>query len=90
METFNEYFVSFGEKLAAEIPPSVDSSLHYLSKPEKAEAKFHFKKIHPNQIHRLLHKLKTGKASGIDLMSDKFLKIANNILAKSLCDIFNA
>ena len=37
-----------------------------------------------------MDKLKTGKASGMDLMSNKFLKIAKNILAKSLCDIFNA
>ena len=64
LETFNEHFVSIGEKLAAEIPPSVDSSLHYLSKTKKAEAKFHFKNIHPNQVHRLLDKLKTGIASG--------------------------
>ena len=89
-ETFNERFASIGEKLAAEIPPSVDSSLHYLSKTKKAEAKFHFKKIHPNQVHRLLDKLKTGKASGMDLMSNKFLKIAKNILAKSFCEIINA
>ena len=46
--------------------------------------------MHPNQVHRLLDKLKTGKAIGMNLMSDKFLKIAKNILAKSLCDIFNA
>ena len=65
-------------------------SLHYLSKTKKAEVKFHFKKIHPNQVYRLLDKLKTGKASGMDLMPNKFLKIAWNILAKSLCDIFNA
>ena len=89
LETFNKRFVSTGEKLAPEIPPSNDSSLHYLSKTKKAEAKFHFKKIDPNQVHRLLDKLKTGKASGMDLMSNKFLKIAKNILAKSLCDIFN-
>ena len=82
--------MSIGEKLATEIPPSVDSSLHYLSRTKKAGARFHFKKIHPNQVHRLLDKLKTGKASGMDLMSDKFLKIAKNILAKSLCDIINA
>ena len=41
-ETFNEHFVSIGEKLAAEIPPSVDSSLHYLSKTKKAETKISF------------------------------------------------
>ena len=45
------------------------------------------KKIHPNQVHRLLDNLKTGKASGMDLMSNKSAK---KILAKSLCDIFNA
>ena len=72
METFNEHFVSIGERLAAEIPPSVDSSLHYLSKTKKAEANFHFVK------------LKTGKTTGMDLMSDKFLKIAKNIFKVSL------
>ena len=81
---------SIGGKLAAEILPSVDSSLHYLSKTKKAKAKFHFKKIHPNQVYRLLDKLKTGKASRMDLMANKFLKIAKNILAKFFSDIFNA
>ena len=76
LETFNQHFVSIGEKLAAEIPPSVDSLLHYLSKTKNAEAKFHFRKIHPNQVHRLFDKLKTGKASGMDLMSNTFLQIA--------------
>ena len=91
METFNEHFVSIGEKLVVEIPPSVDSSLHYLSKTKKAEAKFHFEKIYPNQVHRLLDKLKTGKASGIDLMSlISFQRLLRIYLAKSLCDIFNA
>ena len=47
-------------------------------------------KIHMNLVHRLLDKLKTGKASGMDLMCNKFLKIAKNTLAKSLCDTFNA
>ena len=44
--------------------------------------------IHPNQVHRLLDKLKTGKASGMDLISNKFLKIAKNILAKSTLFVF--
>ena len=90
LEICNENFVSIGEKLAAEIPPSVDSSLHYLLKTKEVEAKISFKNRHPNQVHRLLDKLETGKASGMDLMSNKFLNIAKNILAKSLCDIFNA
>ena len=71
--------MSIDEKLAVEIPPSVDSSLHYLLKTKTAEAKFHFKKIYPNQVHRLFDKVKTGKASKMDLMSNKFLKIAKNI-----------
>ena len=59
LETFNEHFASIGEKLASEITPSLDSPLYYLSKTKKAEATFHFKKIHQNQVHRLLDKLKT-------------------------------
>ena len=82
--TFNEHFVSIGEKLAGEIPPSVDLSLYYLSKIKKAKAKFHFKKIHWNQVHRLLYKLKTGKASG------RIRIYSKNILPKSPCDILNA
>ena len=35
-------------------------------------------------------KLKNGKASGMDMMSDKFIKVARNIIALSLCDIFNS
>ena len=35
-------------------------------------------------------KLKNGKASGIDMMSDKFIKVERNIIAPPLCDIFNS
>ena len=89
-EAFNEHFVSLGERLAEEIPESAFTSGVYLSKTKKNSAKFVFRKIQPNQIIKLLSKLKNGKASGLNLISNKFLKISKDIIAQSLCDIFNA
>ena len=74
-EAFNEHFVSLGERLAEEIPESAFTSGDYLSKTKKNSAKFVFRKIQPNQIMKLLSKLKNGKASGLNLISNKFLKI---------------
>ena len=82
--------VSLGERLAEEIPESAFTSGDYLSKTKKNSAKFVFRKIQPNQIIKLLSKLKNGKASGLNLISNKFLKISKDIIAQSLCDIFNA
>ena len=89
-EAFNEHFVSLGERLAEEIPESAFTSGDYQSKTKKNSAKFVFRKIQPNQIIKLLSKLKNGKASGLNLISNKFLKISKDIIAQSLCDIFNA
>ena len=89
-EAFNEHFVSLGEKLAEEIPESAVTSGDYLSKTKKNSAKFVSRKMQPNQIIKLLSKLKNGKASGLNLISNKFLKISKDIIAQSLCDIFNA
>ena len=89
-EAFNEHFVSLGERLAEEIPEFAFTSGDYLSKTKKNSAKFVFRKIQPNQIIKLLSKLKNGKASGLNLMSNEFLKISKDIIAQSLCDTFNA
>ena len=89
-EAFNEHFVFLGERLAEEIPESAFTSGNYLSKTKKNSAKFVFRKIQPNQIIKLLSKLKNGKASGLNLISNKFLKISKDKIAQSLCDIFNA
>ena len=89
-EAFNEHFVSLCERLAEEIPESAFTSGDYLSKTKKNSAKFVFGKIQPNQIIKMLRKLKNGKASGSNLISNKFLKISKDIIAQSLCDIFNA
>ena len=45
-----------------------------MSKTKKNSAKFVFRKIQPNQIIQLLSKLKKGKASGLNLISNKFFE----------------
>ena len=89
-EELNDHFVSNGEKLANEIQPSKNTPEYYLFKTKRNGTNFKFRNIRPNQIVKLLTKLKNGKASGIDMMSNKFIKVARNIIAPSLCDIFNS
>ena len=47
-------------------------------------------KFQPNRIIECLNKLKIVKTSGLNLISNKFLKISGDIIAQSLCDIVNA
>ena len=87
--TFNNYFVSVGDKLAHNIPSSSYMFTEYLSKAKNSSARFEVKKIQATDVRKILGTLKNGKASGLDSMSNKFLKIAKETIAPSLCDIFN-
>ena len=61
----------------------------YLSEAKNSSARFEFKKIQATDVRKILGTLKNSKAGGLDLMLNKFLKIAKETIAPSLCDIFN-
>ena len=78
-ETFNEHFISIGEKLAKDIPASSNDVDSYLRELRKVESRFKFKCIPPKDVWDILNKLKSGKASGMHMISNSILKISNSL-----------
>ena len=76
--------------LAREIPKSNVSPMSFLNDTNPAgHAFFKFHEIAPNDVQLLLQNGNTNKASGIDGISAKILKIAAPFISSSLTLIFN-
>ena len=88
-ETFNQHFVSIGEKLAGKISAPVNDRSLYLSKNKASNTNFKSKKIQPSQVYRLSSGLKNGKASGIDKIPNRILKQSKDIITPALTEMFN-
>ena len=86
-EYCNEYFTDIGKKLASEIPPSNSNVTKFIK--TITYAKFKFKQITPIQVHKIISKLKNGKATGIHQMPNKLLRISKELISSSLARIFN-
>ena len=88
-ESLNDHFISIGKKLASEIPETVDSPAVNL-KELSSDQRFRFRYITKSKVFSLIEKLKNGKATGLDYLPDKVLKLSKNYISSSLADIFNA
>lgn len=89
-DAFNTYFVELGEKLANEIPRSSispDSFLSDINHPVHGLPSF--QEILESDVLKLLHGLGPNKASGIDGISSRILKISASVIAPFLTSIFN-
>ena len=86
VEAFNEHFASVGEKLAAQIE---NISINPVDALNKADTKFKFKSIEVCQIIKIIKKLANGKAVGIYSLPNRSLKEGVELIAPSLCAIFN-
>ena len=85
-ETFNHHFASVGEKLAFDIPLSaVEPDVYVVP----AETTFSIKSPNINAVYRKLKTLNIGKAAGLDRIPCKLLKIAAEVVAPSLTQIFD-
>ena len=85
-ETFNNHFASVGEKLAFDIPLSaVEPDVYVVP----AETTFSIKSSNINAVYRKLKTLNIGKAAGLDQIPCKLLKIAAEVVAPSLTQIFD-
>ena len=86
-EGFNEYFSNIGPDLSSRIDSSNYNFETYIK-----NAKSEFTAFHPvtvNQISHLLHALSGNKATGIDKISCKIIKLAALVISDSLTLIFN-
>ena len=85
-EAMNRYFSTIGIKLAKDIPKGTTSPYGMV---QKSGTVFNFRKIFPVQIHNLIVKSANGKATGLDLVSNRLLKIASPAISSQLAVIFN-
>ena len=84
--TFNEYFTSIGPRLAANIDNSEFSYTEYVN---RAESRFQFDPVDASQVYKLLQSLSISKATGIDRIPAKVLRLAAPVISWSLASIFN-
>ena len=86
-EGFNNYFSNIGPDLASQIPTSNCNFYTYVKKATSEFAAFQPTDV--NNVYQLLSGLSGNKATGIDKISCKILKIAAPAIADSLTYIFN-
>ena len=82
----NKYFSTIGQNLAKDIPDNTIGSTHMVTRSNKV---FKFRKVCPSQVHDLIMKSTNGKATGLDLISNRLLKIASPVISTHLTEIFN-
>ena len=82
---FNKHFTEIGPKLAAQIPTTGAASYNI---PQCNEV-FELHEVTPSQIDGLIYKLSTSKASGLDNIPVRLLKLINFTTVVSLIHIIN-
>ena len=85
-ETLNSHFTSVGQALANEIPSTDVKPEIYLQQIDKT---FTFQVVTVDNVRDLLLKTDSKKATGLDKIPCKILKLSANIIAPSLTHIFN-
>ena len=90
-ETINDHFATIGPKLAKEILLNVNdrSHLHYLKGLRSDHQPFQLIATNSSKIHSLLSRLSKSKATGLDKISARLLRECADLIASSLCLIFN-
>ena len=87
---FNDYFVNIGPKLADKITcnQNTNSYMEYLE-PLDNGINFQMKTITSSNVFSMLSKLSKSKATGLDRISARLLRECPDLIADSLCLIFN-
>ena len=85
-KAFTSQFTRIGKDLANTI---FNSNVDPLTYVEQTSRSFSFREIAINDVLKLLRKIDTNKATGLDKIPSKLLKIAGDTLAPSLTAIFN-
>ena len=86
-EGFNNYFSNIAQDFATKIG---SSNFNFESYVKNTKSEFAtFKPVVVSHVHRLLLGLSSNKATGIDKISSKIIKIAAPVISDSLTLIFN-
>ncbi|CAB4026426.1 Hypothetical predicted protein, partial [Paramuricea clavata] len=93
-ESFNEYFVNIGPKLASEASEEflAKHATNYNPCPTIdpiIDSTFYFHHVHIDNIAQALMRLKPNKCTGLDKIPAKVLRLSADIIAPSLTYIFN-
>ena len=85
---FNNYFSSLGPTLINDIhhPTNGPSHCDYIV---ETEHRFDLKTTEPSKVFALLSKLSESKATGLDKISARLLRECADLIAFSVCCIFN-
>ena len=79
-EAFNEHFSQIGSKLVDSLSESTNSFPSYVSQTNQV---FELKPTCPNEVKELLLKLSERKATGLDKISNKFIRISAPVISDS-------
>ena len=82
----NVHFTEIRPRLASNLPVSTKNAVDY-SKREPFS--FEFAEIESSRVLKLLYKLDVTKATGLDQISNKVLKLAAPVIYEQLTEIFN-
>ena len=90
-ETFNDFFINIGSKLASEIDaqPSNKNDAEGTINNISLLSTFEFSAISEEEVDTELCNLKETKSTGLDMIPARILKISANIIAPSITWIFN-
>ena len=88
-ETFNEYFINIGMKMAAESGNQSTDTCNSERDVNPPKEYFHFSDITVDNVFIRLQKLNASKATGMDGIPAKILKMIASFIAPSLTFIFN-
>ena len=88
VEVFNDYFSNIGPRLAESVPNDNDVSFRQFV-AQQPNDNFSFRPVSVTLVYNLLVKLSTSKATGLDNIAAKVLKMAAPVVAPSLTEFFN-
>ena len=86
-ECFNNHFVNVSSTLSSSIGGFMSDFDQYIIKVDNIS--FTFKTISHSKVFKSLNELVTSKATGLDKVPAKFLKLAAPIITNSITQIFN-
>ena len=90
-EIFNEHFTCLAERLADKTVGQFDPTVlkTFVDERKDSDLKLAFPPITPSQTQKLIKAIPSGKATGLDGVSARLLKIAAPVVAPSLAKLIN-
>lgn len=88
-DAFNNHFATIGSKLADTIGSCTDANLTYRDYLPISDCVFNFEPVSPNRVLKLILKLSNKKATGLDGISGKLIKLSAPYIVLPISKLFN-